>query len=53
MKGKINIILIIESCNYDTAKPGMSIHPVCYHGKAVCERQGMTSNKEFKEGKEI
>ena len=29
------------------------VHPVLYHGKAVCEQQGMTSNKEFKEVKEI
>ena len=29
------------------------VHPVWYHGKAVCEQQGMTSNKEFKEVKEI
>ncbi len=24
-----------------------------FHGKAVCERQGVTNNKEFKEIKEI
>ena len=29
------------------------VHPAWYHGKAVCEQQGMTSNKEFKEVKEI
>ena len=29
------------------------VHPVWYHGKAVCVRQGVTSNKEFKEVKEI
>ena len=29
------------------------VHPVWYHGKAVCEQQGVTSNKEFKEVKEI
>ena len=30
-----------------------NVHPVWYHGKAVCERQGVTNNKEFKEDKEI
>ena len=25
------------------------VHPVWYHGKAVCEQQGVLSNKEFKE----
>ena len=29
------------------------VHPVWYHGKAVCEQQGVLSNKEFKEVKEI
>ena len=29
------------------------VHPVWYHGKAVCEQQGVLSNKEFKEDKEI
>ena len=25
------------------------VHPVLYHGKAVCVRQNMTNNKEFKD----
>ena len=29
------------------------VHPVLYHGKAVCVRQNMTNNKEFKEDKEF
>ena len=29
------------------------VHPVWYHGKAVCVRQNMTNNKEFKEDKEF
>ena len=29
------------------------VHPVWYHGKAVCVRQNMTNNKEIKEDKEF